>query len=112
MSRNGRQVLIGVLTGVALGACNPSAGGPEKNSAAPDLSRAVALSAACSGCHSNTDGAIVSLSAFSETALRQSLSRYKSEATGTTVMHRLARGYSDEDIALISEYLGQKGDAT
>jgi cytochrome c553 len=30
---------------------------------------------------------------------------YKSETSGTTVMHRLARGYTDEDIALIAAYL-------
>lgn len=30
---------------------------------------------------------------------------YKTEESGTTVMHRLARGYTDEDIALIAAYL-------
>ena len=39
------------------------------------------------------------------------LYRAQSETDGTTVMHRLMRGYSDEEIELISAYLGQSGDA-
>ena len=70
------------------------------------------LSTACSGCHSDLGGAIASLSTLSEAALIESLIRYKTEADGTTVMHRLARGYSDEEIALIAAYLGQQGEAT
>lgn len=112
MLRRGRPVAIGTLTGLALGACNPSTGGSGSNLPAPELSRAATLSAACSGCHSEVAGAITPLSTFSETALRQSLSRYKSEESGTTVMHRLARGYSEEEIAIISEYLGHQDDAT
>lgn len=30
---------------------------------------------------------------------------YKTEESGTTVMHRIARGYTDDDIALIAAYL-------
>ncbi|KCZ94123.1 c-type cytochrome [Hyphomonas johnsonii] len=33
------------------------------------------------------------------------MATYKYDPDGTTVMHRLARGYSDEQIAMISDYL-------
>lgn len=71
--------------------------------------RAQTLALACSGCHSDQSGAIASLAGYSEDMLTESLSRYKTEADGTTVMHRLARGYSDEDIAAIALYLSGEG---
>ena len=66
------------------------------------------LVATCSGCHSDTSGGIASLGGYSPAALEQSLLSYKSDADGSTVMHRLARGYSEADIELISNYLGEE----
>ena len=63
------------------------------------------LALACAGCHSETSGAIASLSGYDEESLILRLSDYKSGASGTTVMHRLARGYSDDEIQLVSAYL-------
>ena len=74
--------------------------------AAQNLGLAASLSLSCTGCHSDKTGAIVSLTPYSEMALRESLTRYKSETDGSTVMHRLARGYTDDEIASISAYLG------
>lgn len=74
---------------------------------ADQLGPGATLAAACSGCHSDVNGAIVSLSNYTEAQLQDTLARYKTEADGTTVMHRLARGYSEEDIALVSAYLSQ-----
>ena len=70
--------------------------------------RAKQLALACSGCHSSEAGAIASLDGYSVDLMEQSLLAYKSDEDGTTVMHRLARGYSDTDIKLISAYLGQE----
>lgn len=69
------------------------------------------LSLTCSGCHSDQSGGIVSLNSFSEEILVTSLMRYKQETSGTTVMHRLARGYSEEDISQVSAYLSSEGTA-
>ena len=66
------------------------------------------LATACSGCHSSVSTGIASLQDYSVEALQLRLSNYKSDTEGTTVMHRLARGYSETDIALISQYLGAK----
>ncbi|MEO1188099.1 MAG: hypothetical protein AAFW60_03425 [Pseudomonadota bacterium] len=74
---------------------------------AAQLGPGATLAAACSGCHSDVNGAIASLSNYTEAQLQDTLARYKTEVDGTTVMHRLARGYSEEDIALVSAYLSQ-----
>lgn len=70
--------------------------------------KAALLTATCSGCHSDTSGGINTLNGYSVGALKQSLLSYKSDTSGSTVMHRLARGYSDADIELISSYLGEE----
>lgn len=69
---------------------------------------AALLAATCSGCHSDTSSGINTLNGYSVGALRQSMLSYKSDTSGSTVMHRLARGYSDADIELISSYLGEE----
>ena len=93
------------LSLLGLAACSPS--GPQTiSSTAPDsLSEAAQLAVTCSGCHSDVSGGIVSFTGYSEAALRTTFQRYKTESEGTTVMHRLARGYTDENIAAISAYL-------
>ena len=70
------------------------------------LSQGALLAATCSGCHSDQAGAMASLNTYTEPTLIEAMSRYKSERDGTTVMHRLARGYSDDDILALSAYLG------
>lgn len=72
--------------------------------------KAALLAATCSGCHSEVSTGIASLQGYSAKALQLSLSNYKSDTDGTTVMHRLARGYSDTHIEQISAYLGTEGD--
>ncbi len=71
------------------------------------LSRGASLAAACSGCHAAADRAIPSLSGASGEAIAAAFAEYKRDAGGTTVMHRLARGYDEADIALIADYLGR-----
>jgi len=69
------------------------------------LSRVASLALTCSGCHGEADEAIISLSGLSGETLQTALMRYKRETDGTTVMHRLMRGYSDTDIAAVSAYI-------
>ncbi|MEM9573391.1 MAG: hypothetical protein AAF996_18145 [Pseudomonadota bacterium] len=72
-----------------------------------ETDRGAVLALACTGCHSEGGGAIVSLSDHDTSQLRAALLQYKSELDGTTVMHRLARGYTEADIDLVSAYLEQ-----
>ncbi len=74
------------------------------------VSAVAALSSSCSGCHSAGGSAIVELEGLSATELFEKLSFYKQDTDGTTVMHRLARGYSDEQIRSISSHLARAGD--
>ncbi|MEL7031569.1 MAG: hypothetical protein AAGL97_14265 [Pseudomonadota bacterium] len=99
---------LSLLGLAACGGANAPSGSNTPTPNAAHLGPGATLALACSGCHSELNGAIASLSAYSETQLQDTLARYKTETDGTTVMHRLARGYSDEDIALVSAYLGHE----
>lgn len=100
-------VPLSLLGLAACGGANDPSNGAASSSmaAAGQFGPGATLAAACSGCHSDGNGAIANLTLYSETQMQETLARYKNEAGGTTVMHRLARGYSDEDIALVSAYL-------
>ncbi len=69
--------------------------------------RGFGLAAACFGCH-GTDGvsrgAIPSLAGRSERFLLLALGEYRSGASSGTVMNRIARGYSDEELALLAAW--------
>lgn len=75
---------------------------------AGDLGRAATLAAACSGCHSRDGTAIVGLGGRAADAIGSSLSAYKADAQGSSVMHRIARGYSDADIRMIAAHLAAR----
>ena len=98
--------VLGSLSLLGLAACGGATGPEQPQSVEQSAGKAALLSATCSGCHSDVSGGIASLQGYSVEALKLSLSTYKSDADGTTVMHRLARGYSETDIELISLYLG------
>ncbi|MEM7640473.1 MAG: cytochrome c [Pseudomonadota bacterium] len=94
------------LGGLALAACGGSNIDETSNdSVAVQTGSAAALVVACSGCHSSSNGAIASLDLYKADLLREAMIGYKSETDGTTVMHRIARGYSDEEIDLITAEL-------
>ncbi len=74
----------------------------------PSLSVSATLAASCSSCHGPAGSAIPDFGSLGAVALSDRLTSYKYDTTGTTVMHRLARGYSDEQIVMISTYLAMK----
>lgn len=82
-----------------MAACGPVAEPTQSN-------RAASLAASCSGCHAISGGAITDLSGWTEAQLLASLETYRTDTGGTTVMHRLARGYSQAQIAEIASILG------
>ena len=63
------------------------------------------LALSCSGCHMPGGSAIVSLDGLSRDQIYAGLQRYSGEADGSTVMHRLVRGYSDPQLQAISDEL-------
>ncbi|WP_139792407.1 c-type cytochrome [Henriciella litoralis] len=101
-----------------MSACNPSADTPaasaetsteaSSTSDAPDmsgLSEPASLALSCSGCHGAKGGAIANLDGYTAADLSERLMAYKTDAEGTTVMHRLMRGYSDAEIQSVSAYI-------
>jgi cytochrome c553 len=113
-SRNWLALLI--AGGLFLSACGEpgeagktvkaASGAPQDASAASNLfGRGHQLSLSCSGCHGKADAAVPTLRAYQREELQARLQAYKSDLDGTSVMHRLMRGYSDDEIAAISIYL-------
>ena len=76
-----------------------------------ELSRGQMLSASCAGCHGtdgHSPGSSPDISAKSADFIRTSLMEFRSGQRPSTVMGRHAKAYSDEEIQLIAEYMGQR----
>ena len=95
-----RRVLL-ALTVLWLAGC----GGAAREPAA--LDQGALLTASCSGCHATGGESVTSLQGMSSVELRAKLEAYRSDSDGNTAMHRMARGYSDQQIALIAQTLGK-----
>ena len=106
MPKTSLRIACASLGGLALAACGGSSSdGSLSDAVTAQTSAAASLVVACTGCHSGESGAIASLDLYDADLLRETMARYKSEVDGTTVMHRIARGYTDEEIDLISAEL-------
>ena len=107
-----RAGLIAALIGAMLAGCGSEPRAAVNNVEGYAVSEGALLVAACSSCHLSQDGTggMAGLTGWTAADMRASLLRYKTEPGGTTVMHRLARGYSDSEIDLISEYFEPQND--
>ena len=72
------------------------------------LGSAAALAVSCSGCHGEGGQAIVSLADRSSDDIEARFLMYRSSTAGGSSMHRMARGYTEEQIRLIADHLGRK----
>lgn len=98
-----------VLGALLVAAC----GGAEEESigeGAVSIESAALLAASCSGCHAAGGSVIVGLEGRSADDLKTRLTEYKTDEVGGTVMHRLAPGYSEEDIEAVAEFLSKQGE--
>jgi len=72
--------------------------------------RAIAFN--CRNCHaesnSDTESSIPSLKNLSEQQIQQALLDFKHDKKPGTLMPRLVKGYSDEELAAVAEYLSPK----
>ena len=78
---------------------------------AEELSCGAMLSASCEGCHGTngrSPGAMPSIAGKSAEYLREALERFRSGEVPSTVMGRHVKGYSEEEIRLISEYFSKQ----
>lgn len=77
--------------------------------------RAYMLASSCAACHGpdgDSPGAIPPLRGKSPKFIALALQEFRSGASDSTVMGRMAKGYSDEEIALIAEWYGKNNDGT
>lgn len=98
---------------LCISACTGSGSGGDdltSTNATKKLTASSALVASCSGCHSSKGKYIIDLKARASDEIKTSLRRYKSDSDGTSVMHRIARGYSDQDIEAIAAYFEGKAE--
>lgn len=80
---------------------------------AEELSRAAMLSASCEGCHGTdgrSPGTIPSIAGKSVEYLQDILEEFRSGDAGATVMGRHVKGYTEEEIRLISEYFSKQSE--
>lgn len=65
----------------------------------------------CANCH-GTDGRAVSaippLAGRDRAYLEETMKAYKTGARPATIMHQLAKGYTDEEIAVLAEYFAKQ----
>jgi sulfide dehydrogenase cytochrome subunit len=99
--------LISSLNGwAAIAACALST---AATAAPPD---AQMLSHACAGCHGTNGGSagltMPSLASQSKTSITEAMKKFKSGERPSTVMGRLAKGYSDAEIDLMAEYFSKQ----
>jgi cytochrome subunit of sulfide dehydrogenase len=69
------------------------------------------LAATCANCHGTNGksvGGMDSLAGESKEKLIQKMGEFKSGAKPATIMHQIAKGYTDEQIALIAGYFATK----
>nr|MBS0021097.1 c-type cytochrome [Gammaproteobacteria bacterium] len=65
------------------------------------------LAYTCAGCHGNngvSKGAIPSINNLSAEQMAQAMLDYKSEKRPGTVMNRIAKGYTEEEIKAMADY--------
>ncbi len=74
------------------------------------IDRATMLSNTCAGCHGPngiSDGEIPSIAGLSKELISISMHDFASGKLPSTVMQRIAKGYSDADIKALSEYFSK-----
>lgn len=82
------------------------------NVAVAELDRGSMLANTCAGCHGpngvSAGPASPSLAGMSPDYFTESMQNYKSDIRPATIMNRIAKGYSDEDIAAMAEYFSKQ----
>ena len=99
--------LVALLTACSLGPLALT--GWAQTPAEDALGDAALLASTCSGCHGNDpDPAIASLHGRSAAEIADAFLDYKNDADGPSAMHRMAWGYTNEQIQLIADYLANQ----
>jgi cytochrome c553 len=107
----GRLAALGLL--LACAACQSSAEHPPRGDNAEfarQTSAAALMAASCAGCHAGgttADAGLPAIDALTPSQIAEALRGFRDGSLPGTLMPRIARGYDDAQIELVSEYLGR-----
>jgi cytochrome subunit of sulfide dehydrogenase len=98
-------LILSLLLAATAATAQPAA----SNTAATELLRQRTLAAACAQCHGTAGKAapgtpLASLAGMPAAYLTQQMKAFKTGERTATVMHQIAKGYSDEQIAQLAAY--------
>lgn len=84
---------------------------PAAAQTAPDLRAAAYLAANCANCHGTAGqatSALPGLAGMPSEGFIKAMTEYRDGKRNPTIMHQLAKGYSDQQIALMAEYFARQ----
>lgn len=97
----GRMRSLAILGGFAIIA-GVSFASPPAHAADPEV-----LAASCSGCHTSSDGlttAMPRIRGLPEVAFMQAMQGFRTGQRAATVMDRIAKGFTEDEIRQLAEY--------
>jgi cytochrome c553 len=110
-----KRILAALVAVVAGGASAQQAAPPPPAFASPNLSEsgARALAANCAACHGTAGrtapgSPLTPLAGRSKDEIAQAMGQFKAGQRPATLMHQIAKGYSDAEIAAIAEYFSKQ----
>jgi len=96
-SRATWAVVLGVVLGSSVAAAEDQA--------------ARSLAANCTGCHGpggNSAGAIPTIAGLEKAYFVSAMQEFKAGTRQATVMHQLAKGYTDPEVEILADYFSQQ----
>lgn len=86
-------------------------GGAHAQQADADLRSAGLLASNCASCHGtlgNAQGAMPSLAGQQKTYIVEQMRAFRDGKRSATIMHQLAKGYTDQQIELIADFFSRQ----
>lgn len=106
----------GGVTCLVLGSATAQQPAPPPAFAPSDLTPAGvhAMAANCAGCHGTGGRAVsagqrdLSLAGYSRESFTNGMKMYRDGKRPATIMHQIAKGYTDEEIAALADYFAKQ----
>ena len=102
-----KSILISVAAAAALLLCGAASANDQQELYTKSLA------ATCANCHGTNgksvkDAVLPSLAGMKSDYLAEQMQAFKSGARKATIMHQIARGYSEQQIALLADYFARQ----
>jgi cytochrome subunit of sulfide dehydrogenase len=84
---------------------------PTTASAVPDRNLARNLAATCANCHGTGGKSVAEVPSLAGVPAAQTIQKMKDYRDGklpATIMHQLAKGFTDEQVALVADYFAKQ----